>query len=518
MKKFCLALGLALGSTAYASEYLWNNFDIAPTGSVVNLPGWTRAAWLGTQTAQVSAAQSFSPVHSLELPWKTNGSSAVYTNFNSIYNPTGEHPVIRFSAKLFLENTNTLFQIGLRNTNNAAFLSFQSAGGYGTFGFTNYDIVFVPLVTSRFVDVTAYYNRSNNYYRLDYACTNRLAWSSNNAISAFVHTQFNQFVATRLTNTVSTTGNLFIDNVCVETFPPHVWAWWRADNLGNSVERLGTFMPTQNTASAIQAGASDPVWDGTSDFHNEGAGLNAFAEPANCAVPLAPATNWTAEAVFRLPPDAGNTCFLDWAKGNGFDTNGAYIQFGYNGSYTSFYFRVRDDQQADTFDDAVFDAAPFAPNGRWHHLALVKSNATIYIYVDYQLNTNRALTGYADGTYTFNTQTRATIGQTLNSGNNSGPDTLIDEVRVSGKALALSEFLQPGQPMLVDIRNAATENPWQLTMKGILNHTYRLEMSPRLGSGADWQPGGGFVAENTFTIFTVPTTAGTNFVRLIRED
>ena len=521
MKISRLFLSLILGSAlaAVAGEQLWANFDTAATGSVANLSGWTRPAWLpGTLTAQVSAAQAYSPANSLEFPWHVNGSSAVYTNFNSIYNPTGEHPVIRCAARLFLQNTNTIFQLGLRNAGDSAFLSFQSDGGYGVFGFTNFYSVFVPLATSRFVDVTLYYNRSNNYYRLDYDGTNRLPWATNNALTSLIHTQFNQFAVTRLTNTASTTGLLLLDNVRVETFPPHVWAWWRCEGLPSAVERLGTFPPAPAWTTATEPGASDPVWDGTTDFHNDGAGRRYFTEITNCAVALPTVTNWTAEAVFRLPPGAGNTCFLDWAKGRGFDTNGARIYFSYDASYTSICYHVRDDQQANDDDESVFDATPFTPNGRWHHLALVKSNTTIAIYIDYQLQTNRNLTGVADGTYTFNTQTRATTGQTLNNGNNAGPDTLIDEIRVSGKALAVSEFLQPGQPMIVDIRNYASENPWELTMKGILNHTYRIETSPRLGPGADWQPGGGFVSENTFTIFTVPTTAGSNFVRVVREN
>jgi hypothetical protein len=39
--------------------------------------------------------------------------------------------------------------------------------------------------------------------------------------------QFTQFVATRLNNTPQTTGPLLIDDLAVETFPSHVWAWWR---------------------------------------------------------------------------------------------------------------------------------------------------------------------------------------------------------------------------------------------------------------------------------------------------
>ena len=199
-----LCLTLALVSPVFAAEHLWTDFDASPTGSVANLPGWTRASWLGGITARVDNINySHSPSNILELPWNATASSAVYTNFNSTYT-TNEHPVIRCSAKLATLNTNAYFQLGLRNSSSGARLTFEGTNGYGTFGTETHDVVFVPLVNDRFVDVTFFYNRSNNHYRLDYGYTNRLAWSTNNAPSSVVHTQFNQFVVTRPGGTAST--------------------------------------------------------------------------------------------------------------------------------------------------------------------------------------------------------------------------------------------------------------------------------------------------------------------------
>ena len=522
MKASCLFLCLTLGSAAYASELLWNNFDTAATGSVANLAGWTRPAWLpGTLTAQVSAAQAYSPSNSLDFPWHATGSTAACTNFNSIYNPTNEHPVIRCSAKLFTANSNAYCLFGLRNSGTGALLSFAATNGYGTFGAETHDAVFVPLVTGRYTDVTFFYNRSNNYYRLDYDYTNRVPWTTNNSGTGIVHTQFNEFVAARLNGTATNTGDFRLDNVRVETFPPHVWAWWRCDDTGPAfVEQLGTFLPTQKNewTNIVRTGSSDPVFDGQGDFHNEAAMRRLYVPPAACVRPVAPVTNWTVEVAFRMEPGQPNVCFVDWGKRVGFDTNGAWLAFGYVQSLQTFYCNLRDAEQADSNYEQTYLGA-FSPNGRWHHVALVKVSSVLSVYLDYQQITNVTLTtGNADGTYAFDTLSRAAIGQALNNGNACGEQTLIDEVRVSGRDLTRAEFLQPGQPLFVDILNSALENPWQVAIKGILGRTYRLEASPVSGPGAAWSPVATATVASTFTSFDVPSAAGTNFLRVLRLD
>ncbi len=516
-----LCLAFAAVSAASAAELLWDDFDAAPTGSVANLPGWTRADWLGTTTGNiVSAGAYFSPSNTIELPWNANGSAAVYTNFSATYG-TAQHPVVRFSAKLETGNTNIFFRIGLRNSGTGSTLSLQGSNGYASLGFQYHDGAFVPLVLSRFADATFFYNRSNGQYRLDYNTTNILPWSDSD-VYPFVQTQFNQFVAMRLLNTAQTTGRLFIDDVSVETFPPHVWAWWRctAESYGHFVEQVGAFKPTLRVgyADSVRAGSADTVWDGTGDFRNAGATRQLVAGPGDAARALPAVTNWTLEAVVRMDPAAGNTALFDWGTDLGFNATGAWIQIGYSTNGYVFA-NLRDTQQGDvTYATVAFRY--FVPNGRWQHLALVKSNAAVALYVDYQLVTNRILVGTADGAYAFPVAAHAAIGRTLNGGNTSEANTRFDEVRFSTKNLALSEFLQPGPPLIVAATNSALPNPWELTMKGILGKTYHVETSASCGADAAWQPvpGSAFVANYTFNFVDVSSLPRTNFVRLVRED
>ncbi len=523
MKTPAIFFGLMLisFSAAPAGELLWANFDAAPTGSVANLPGWTRAAWLGGITGRVDNVNAYqSPSNILVLTRNNAGSSsAVFTNFQSTYNPANEHPVVRCSAKL-VTPSNIFFQIGLRNSASGAFLSFQPTNNFGGFGFLAHDWIIFPLVHDQFVDVTFFYNRSNNHYRCDYNYTNQIPWITNSEGGATV-TQFNQFVFARFNTPTNPSSELFLDDISVETFPPHVWAWWRCTSISTRhfVEQLGTFPPTRraSVANAAAAGATDPVWDGQGDAHNEGASRQLVANATNCAVAIPASTNWTVESVFRISAATQNVAFLDWGRGNGSTATGAWINASFNtNGYVNL--NLRDAQQADaTFVNLAL--RDFVPNGRWQHVAVVKSNANLVLYVDYQFVTNRILTAPADGSYAFGTDSRAAVGISLGGANPCDADSLIDEVRISGKALVPAEFLQPGQPLIVDIDNSATNAPWQLTMKGILGKSYRVETSPSIGPDAHWQYATNRVADYTFNYIDIPATVPkTNFVRILRTN
>ena len=235
-------------------------------------------------------------------------------------------------------------------------------------------------------------------------------------------------------------------------------------------------------------------------------------------------TNWTAEAIFRSSEGDGQIQFIHWGRGLGHTTNGPSIAFGYSEYSQSFFCNLMDAEETNTLQSTYIPLGEFIPNGRWHHVALIKSNTTMFLYLDYQLATNVDLLSIwegdvADGTYPFDTATRASIGESLNGGNETDINTFIDEVRFSARNLELHEFLQPGQPMLVDLRNSALLDPGELTVKVILDETYRVETSPSLGPTANWQKEGlSFVGANTFQFVDVSTVPQTNLVRIIRED
>jgi len=115
--------------------------------------------------------------------------------------------------------------------------------------------------------------------RLDYDHTNRLPWTISD--SGTIHEDFHQFVLLRQPNTGETEGDLRVDNVRVESFPPYALAWWRCDDRdGYSAERLGSFDPSTRWTQNVDehSASSTPLYDGQFDFHNERA---FFALPSS---------------------------------------------------------------------------------------------------------------------------------------------------------------------------------------------------------------------------------------------
>ncbi len=518
---FCL---LGIATTALAKEHLWENFDEAPLGSITNQMGWSSLAPPVT-AGEITDEDAYSPEQSLLLPSYANGASAIYGDLGVNGHAASNHAVVRFSAMIFTPNSNTVFQMGLLNTNNDAFLSFLAQGGYGHIGFQDHSAVAVPLITNRFANVTLFYNRSNDMFRLDYNHTNQLDWTPSGVVGGPIE-DFHQFVIHRLNNSASTTGDLLIDNVRVETFPPYVTAWWRCDDLDRySDDRLGQLYPARRNTFGVQESpsSSDPVYDGQFDFHNTHALSGFVSDHATNSTPTPANTNWTAEAVFRTPQGDGNIQFIEWGTGLGFNTNGAYVSFSFTEYNQQLVCTLRDAEQTNS-TYASIPMGEFIPDNHWHHAALVKSNTTVSLFLDYQWVTDADLTVVAngtaaDGTYPFDTDSRVSLGTALNGTSETGTDSFIDEVRFSAKALELHEFLQPGQPLLVDLRNSALLNPWELVVKVILDRTYRVETSSALGPAANWQKEGlSFVGAYTFQYIDVSTVPKTNFVRVIREN
>ncbi len=239
---------------------------------------------------------------------------------------------------------------------------------------------------------------------------------------------------------------------------------------------------------------------------------------SDCVLDTPSSANWTLEAVLRTPPDSPNLAFLDWGSDFGFNSDKTWTAFGYVAAHASMYLNVRDKDQGTTDYQYVL-LGPYVPSGGWQHVAVVKSNDTVRLYVDYQYVTNRVLNAWADGAYAFDALSKASIGSTLNGGNHSAAGTVIDEIRVSGKALALHEFLQPGQPLIVEMDPVPPSGPWWMTMKGILGKSYRVETSHNMGAEAHWeQESVAFTVEHTFTFISVPAGDDRDFVRIIRED
>ena len=498
------------GFAAWAAEHLYDDFNAYPTGSIAAQPGWVRYPAVVSTTGRVSDALSLVSSNALELTYHVNGCSAAFTNFNAVYASTN-HPVIRLSADLYLSNTNVPFQLGLRNSHNGAFLTFQNLGGWGVCGFNYRDNVFVPLKQSMVMNVTLFYNMNTREFALDYGHSNVLNWvdSQYEANSMVIQTQFNQFVATRFSNTADhAAATVIIDNVTVETFPRHVLAWWRFNDTGGAfVEQLGQVQPTlrEGNSDVVRGPAADVVFDGERYFHNSTALRRIIAGPAAMRKNSPVFTNWTVEAVFRTAPEDSNLQFIDWGTSRGFDTSGCWLGFSYRPALGNFRFSLRDADGGTNTEYINTTIGQLTPDTRWHTIAFVKSNSLLTLYVDYQFAESINLPASADGAFQFTTASHVKIGETLSSGNTMDSNSVLDELRFSTEALHYPTMLQPGQPLILELDGSPDLPPWRFITKGVLGWTCVLERADGLLQNPVWTPLSNFPVTTTFSAVTIPT-------------
>lgn len=499
--------------TARAAEHVWENFDEMPLGSVASQPHWT--GFMAARTAQVSNAQSHSPSNSLRFPWNTNSPNATAAgraNLNvRLGDLTGQ--VVRVDFQLFIPNTNTPFSVALIPSSGQS-LNFINQGGVGRIGFDPYNATPIPLIPNGFIPVTMLYHAGRNQYALEYFGARVVDWS--NAERPTAATQFNSLLFLRIGDTLASTGNMYVDNLRVETYPYDVWAWWRFNWENPLPEQLGQFSLVWNTMLASPTpAASHPVWDGWHEFHNEGAIQYVQTARASNTAATASAANWTLEAVVRIAEDHTQTLF-HWGRDLGYTSTEAMIELRYEAN-NGIRALLRDGQQA-TSDHFSQVTAPFPADGRWHHIALVKSGTDLLTYVDYQMVDATPLNAFARGNYMFGAGTEAGIGRTLNNAHQALATTAMDEIRFSSRALEPYSFLQPARPVILRMRQNPDENTWNMLFKGILGRTYRIESSPALGPGEDWTlVEDDYEVDSTFSYFWHYTTTPTRFIRIIRN-
>ncbi len=508
-----MTLLLAGLGSALAAEHVWENFDQMPLGSVASQTNWT--GFFAARTAQVSNAQAHSPSNSLRFPWNTNSpnaTAATHTNLKvRLGGLTGN--VMRVDFRLFIPSTNTPFAVALIPSSGNS-LNFIHQGGVGRIGFDPYHATPVPLVPNGFVEVTMLYHAGRNQYALEYFGERVVDWAA--AERATAATQFISAVFLRADDTLASQGNMYVDNLRVETYPYDVWAWWRFNGENPMPEQLGQFAPVWNTVLSSPAeAASDPIWDGWNEFHNEGAVQYVLTGSASNTVATPTTATWTLETVVRIAEDHTQTLF-HWGRDLGYTSTQAMIELRYEAT-SGLRVLLRDGQQT-TSEHFSQVTTPYAADGRWHHVALVKSGTDLLTYVDYQMVAATPLNAFARGNYMFGAGTHAAIGRTLNNANQARATTAMDEIRFSSRSLEPYDHLQPARPVVVRMDHDPGDNTWNMYFKGIHGRRYRIETSPVLGPGENWTvEEDDYLVNTTFSYFWAPASASKRFVQIIRK-
>ena len=129
---------------------------------------------------------------------------------------------------------------------------------------------------------------------------------------------------------------------------------------------------------------------------------------------------------------------------------------------------------------SIVQAVPLPADHRWHHIAFVRSGGNLEAYLDYELYNYYALNAISDGSYHPTTNHYVVLGDVDYTENSS-----MDEVRLSGRALTLDEFITiNGAAFVGDLRVVGTNCSVRVEQR---DHTgYRVEINTNNLTGNGW--------------------------------
>lgn len=492
-------------SCLQAGEWLNESFDGLLLGPITSYPGWAGTqygALTDTTAGVVVHVLPHSPGNCLELPWAPQvpgkrHTVAAFTNF--LCRPQANAaPVVRAEAGLYQEKARANLKITLRDSFGQQETALQAITNTGTLWLDGLNTG-IPVVTGRYAKTVLHYNLSNHIVTLAYDITN--LWQTVNPAAV---TSLNYFGFLRLDDTDATAGRVNVDDVRIETFPAGVWAWWRLDDDAPPwlVDHLGSVAPQSSLDPAAGATKGWPRrWyaEGV-EYPNAGA-LRAPAAAGGRVVAESPASsNWTVEAVLRIDAAASEFTLVSLGEGDAYTHTSAMIRVGLNPASKELLFTLRDAQQTTSGSSSFGVNIPALFDGRWHHLALRKSYKFIDYYLDYTHRLPVCSTDLpSDGLYQFGTNSWGFIANEFGDGNPAPEGVVLDELRVTFRALAPAEFLQPAEPIITDFRKLGSPGVCSTEMLTISGATYRVFAVTNLSPHAAWAQVAQVAASGTTT-------------------
>jgi len=480
-----LVCWMAGATVAKAGTVQYESFDSLAEGPITNVAGWEQQtlSMITGYTAIVTSSNCYSPEQSLAFPWLTDPSTtiwcvAIYTNFN--YDATNETS-FRMSAMLDQENGNQDFLFGAVAPN-GSFNGVRYAASNRMFSICEINTGIIA-TTNTFVPIALVYDALSSEWRFSYGYTN---WCHGISDSPYI---FSGAAMGRLAGPAETQGDVFIDDFEVDIIPGETWAWWRMDEVEDNrlADALIRFPLT--TRATLQAGRTEPFTDplatGTQYMYNAAAWIRPRGvTPPTLSVPPV-LTNWTIEAIVRFLPGADNISFAHIGTGSGFGDTNCMINFFWQGASSNLSYSLRDTEQTNSLTAYKGNLGLLSADERWHHVAMVKRETNIEIYVDYRKTLGDNLALAADGSYVFDTNSHASVGEALNGGNGAAKEHIIDEIRFSTRALASKNFLQPGQPY-IDSAEMTSPSNWTFEVMTAQGRMYRMQTANEIGDHAQW--------------------------------
>ena len=523
MRKWFILVVLLACATAWAQEYVHEDFDGYLLGPISSYQGWGATNFLpaitNSQSASVSDTSPCAGPNSLLFSSAPAGKQcvlALYTNFNATYSyPGANHPVLRASFALRKQDARQSFAFGMGVGSDMVGISTDSDDG--TIVVNGMDSG-VPFVAGRYVEMAVLYNMSNNDVCVQYDGTNVVGWSGTDAPSL---TQFVYMAFFRLPDAYEGT-NVFVDEILLDKPTPGTVAWWRYETpmTNFASDHAGYFRAARANGynTDFVPGSTVPLHDGVQDRANDRARRDFRITDLSPWTRSPKMSEWTLEAVLSADPRtlevAGNFQLLDWATSLGHDSTNTQINLVWLRTTQQFSMYLRDAEQTTTSSHYLSPLGSMPANGQWRHLAVVKTGAWLTVYLDYRVIANSPLNSASMGYYEFDTNSHASIGQSLNGGNTSNPYQLLDELRITARALRTDEFLQFGQPRLVSSPDFLMEN-WSFDLMTISGRAYRAQTAAGAGGSMWSNHAPDTIATGHYSRIVVPSQTG-HILRVIR--
>ena len=503
---FVLLAGMLAGSVQ--AQFLEEGFDALPPGPISSQPRWAGSFIPGFLIpGVVTNAMPLAGGQAVELPFTSGGlllgSSMQFTATNPLVPRAGQGAMIRAGGWIYRENLAQRLSITLGSTGLATLEFFEDSDG--TLVFTNrvtgYGVdTGQRMVTNRYAEFVFHFDTRTNAVAVDYDGSTLVKY---NGGAGGRLTNLNYFSVFRSAG-AGTEGGVRVDEMRVEGFPTNVVAWWRMGEYAEQYldDMLGTFDSTNYAPAPLQDLPPIDGWiyDGTRDVPNRG-GKSGYYQPGLRAWRTRDiGTNWTFEAILQEGTNSDSQAvLLELINPTGVgsahtNTNIRVYLAGHPGSnLTRVVASLHSEDHSELPDNFLnFGDAVIVPrDGQWHHLAIVNDGAQLSVYVDYALVATNSLPFASTGNYRITGGgTVAYLGTGLGGGAGADLDQGLDELRLTGAALAPAQFLYASSPRFIRWEAPPGEDFWLWTYTAPPGVSNLAQSATNLAGDPAWNDGG----------------------------
>ena len=508
MKKAGLiAMAGVLAGSAQA-QFLEEGFDVLPPGPISSQPRWAGSFLPGFFIpGVVTNAMPLAGGQAVDLPFASgglvSGSYMLFTATNAFLPLAGQGPMIRAGGWIYRENLAQRLSIAVGSTGLAALEFYEDADG--TLAFTNrvtgYGVdTGQRMITNRYAEFVFHFDTRTNAVAVDYDGSTLVKYNGGGGGKL---TNLNSFSVFRNAG-AGTEGLVSVDEMRVEGFPANNVAWWRMGEYAEQYldDQLGTFDSTNYAPAPLLdlEPIGEWIFDGARDVPNRGAKSGYFQPGLRAWRTQDIGTNWTFEAILQEGTNSDSQAVLmELINPTGVGsahTNTlirVYLAAHPSSNLTRVVAGLRSEDHGDLPDDFLtFGNSAIVPrDGQWHHLAIVNDGNKLSVYVDYALVATNGVPFASSGNYRITGATTvAYLGMGLAGGAGADVDQGLDEMRLTGRALAPGQFLYASSPRFIRWEAPPGEAFWLWIYAAPPGVSNLVQSATNLATGPGWDPGG----------------------------